>query len=206
MLKLLSLCALLLLSSCETQTADKQFYTPIQARDTGNSSERPFLYRIALPSNWETKADHKSVQDTMLPIAEFVYHDNHGDIRLTVHNFPYVSQDQRIPPEAQLARWKKQLDPLNEQLTTRQAFAGFVGLHLWAEGYLQNTLSAMSAWSMQLAPELDRELMHTKGFDPQTRSDITIKATGPLRLMEEKQEEIASIARSFELITPLPNP
>lgn len=206
-MRLWLLIALVTVWSCDGPAKNRVPYSIITGRDAGYPEDRTPLYRIALPENWSTVEITESVADTKLPIFEARYGNGSDSIRLTVHNFPYDSPANRIPPQAQVNRWKQQLDVLEISGITQQAFAGFVGLHLYAEGMQEGKESAVSAWAMQLAPEHDRTLAHSpEGANTQERSDITIKFTGPKPLVDMHQEGISSIARSFELLNPLPNP
>lgn len=194
-----------LLTACESPPPQRN-YIEIKGRDTVSAKKRLPLYRIQMPQMWEFNSGEESVIDTTLPILEAFYQENGETIRLTVHNFPYQDTAQRIPALAQISRWKQQFDVLQTAQTTPQAFAGFAGFHLYAEGLNGGVDGAVSAWAMELAPEHERTLSRKTAPSNQTRSDITIKAVGPKDLMAKQQEVVARIARSFELINPLPNP
>lgn len=135
-----------------------------------------------------------------------MYTDNTNTIRLTIHNFPYTSLNQRVPLEAQLNRWKQQFELLDSASVTQQSFAGFMGFHLYAEGVIKEENTCVSAWTLQLGPEHQKSLAKNTERNMQIRSDVTIKAIGSKELMERKQSEIYALARSFELLDPLPNP
>lgn len=198
--------ALLLCAACERLPESTCRDVEIAGRDAGDIATRQPLYRISLPNGWTAKLSSESVADTKRPLIECLYGEDEPCIRLTVHNFPYNTPLQRVPPEAQIARWKQQFDSIASSQTTPQAFAGFVGLHLFAEGQQSDREWAVSAWSMQLAAEHDRSLARKEAAGSQMRSDITIKAVGPKELIEEQNSTISDIARSFELLNPLPNP
>lgn len=203
---LLLINTLFFLAACSAPPQNVEQKVEIFGRDTGNPTERSPLYTISVPDGWRITTSLNSVADTKLPLIELSYEENEQTIRLTIHNFPYTSFDLHIPPQAQIARWKKQFDTLTTGEITPQAFAGFVGFSFFGSGEGKEH-TAVLGWALQLAPEHEKMLATTPlKFDKQMRSDVTIKATGPLDLIEKEQENIKTIARSFELITPLPNP
>jgi hypothetical protein len=198
---------LLLLTGCETQQLPLTSYTVIEGRDLGGTSFRPPLYRIILPAGWKASFISGSVADTKKSLLECFFECDGEQIRLTIHNFPYLSNSQRIPPSAQIDRWIKQFDSLEISIITPQAFAGFVGSHWWGEGRMKEEAVIVSAWAMQLAAEHEQTLSRNEKLAAsQVRSDISIKASGPKELMESQKDTIWAIARSFELTTFLPNP
>jgi hypothetical protein len=119
-------------------------------------------------------------------------------VRITVHNFPAETLEGRIPPGAQVARWRRQLNltsPTSHRVLP-VSHGGFVGLHLEGPGIL--------AWAMQLAAPHFRALQQHPHNAKQCCADYTIKATGPQILLTVHEEEIHAFARSFELIEEIP--
>lgn len=180
---------LLLLVACggETQSPNNQ-WQEILGRDEG-SVRRP-VYRAQVPDSWkrEDPAPGQSISDTRLANVTF----RCGELVVYVHSFP-----QRIPPEAQVARWQRQLGGATR--VAREAHGGFAGLRVEGEGLL--------AWAMQLDGRLYQTLEQL-GEEEEERlhfaqmaSDYTIKATGPV---EEHRTDLERFARSFELIQAVP--
>lgn len=194
--------ALAVVAACEKVADQKNTTVLIEGRDRNQSEERAPLYRISVPEGWTIEKFSGSVADTKLPLIEFHHESSGGTVRLTVHNFPYQVVSQRIPPEAQIRRWKQQFDTLDITIVKPQAFAGFSGQCLWCEGVIEENEVAMYAWSMQLADEHEQTLSR-KHARSQTRSDVTLKATGPAELMINQQDAIVRMVRSFELINPI---
>lgn len=192
----------------------------IAGRDDGTHAfSRPALYRAKVPESWR-RLDPKSstsIVDTTKPLCEFIIEEkDKADIRITVHNFPSEGPEDRIPPNAQVARWKRQFTDLD--LTTAsllpQSYGGFSGLLFTGTGRLANEFVTMMAWTMQIAPEhystlsFHMTLSQTpdqKHFWKQMRADYTIKALGPSTLMSKYRREIVAFAKSFELIQEIPS-
>lgn len=208
---------LAVLSGCGSPSSD----TPsplyeIQARDDGIKSDRPLTYRAKVPKEWVLRTqDLPSISNTMQPICEWsVEESGYGKIKIVIHNFPTENAEQRIPPAAQIARWKKQLNQpeLHTTNTTPQSFGGFSGLLFEGTGKLNGTeeLTTVMGWAMSLASEHYSTLTYRLNFAKtaeeinilrQMRADYTIKATGPKHLMQKRRQEIIAFARSFELIS-----
>jgi len=177
-------------------------------RDTGNLQRSP-IYRACVPKLWKRIDSEESVIDTMKPICEFLIESKSNEtIKITIHNFPTTSIDERIPPIAQVNRWKQQLNvlsPLNFTVTPI-CKSGFVGLFFQARAHPNGVL----AWSMQLAEEHYRHVnalskaSTNAAYYRQMGADYTIKAVGPNRLLEENKEDITHFATSFELIEAIP--
>ena len=212
---------LLLLVACSTgnQVEDlASSWQQIDGRDdqskTGHIVRRP-VYRARVPKDWvrEDPSPGVSNEDSKLPICTFVIDDDDEQIRITIHNFPTDSFDQRIPAQAQVARWKRQLGALDEgpSLLTPVAHGGFSGLYLQVTGERDGQPTRFLAWSMLLDPEHYRVLVALEGADEelrffrQMRADYTIKAVGSPDLVEQHREAIESFARSFELIEAIPS-
>lgn len=157
-----------------------------------------------------------SIADSTLPNCTFLIHEHGQSIRITVHSFPSDALENRIPPNAQVARWKRQfteIDPISITVVPK-AYGGFAGLLFEASGQLKDLLfegsGAVYAWSMQLDPHHYQILSYLSTTQQkrqlylQMRADYTIKAVGPVDLMEKNHEEISNFAHSFELIQPIP--
>lgn len=198
---------LFVINSCEKSNPEEPSYVFIYDRSKNTTHERQALYRIVLPNGWLAKNTTQPVTDTKFPLIELVYEENGETILLTIHNFPYQNASERIPPQAQINRWKKQFNSLDVAVIKPQAFAGFVGQLFWGEGEIKGTNAAMYAWAMQLAQEHEKTLAADKCLSQtEIRSDITLKATGPKTLMNEQQDTIFKLVRSFEYINALPMP
>jgi len=72
-------------------------------------------------------------------------------------------------------------------------------------GILNNEETMVLAWALQIAPEHCRTLSNPDSYlNKQMRSDVTIKAMGPVTLMKKHKQAIETVARSFELIEEIP--
>lgn len=181
-------------------------YHEILGRKTNQFSEKPWLYRIKAPASWThvIPAASESLIDTTKFLSEFLIHEDESMIRITIHNFPSEKIESRIPPLAQIARWKQQfssLDPTSE--VSPQSFSGFVGLFFEGTGIINHEPTTMMGWSMQLDPTHYRTLSQPN-YHPQLRADVTIKAVGPKNLMAKHYSAIYAFAKSFELIEEIP--
>lgn len=162
------------------------------------------LYRAKVPMHWSRQDPHpEALADTRNGLCEFHLIDKEGLVRVVVHNFPYEKREQSIPPEAQVARWKRQFSSLDTiaSSATPDGRGGFVGLFFEGSGILNSQETTVLAWAMQLAPEHYSKLNKDQ---PELWADYTIKATGPSDLVGKHREEIILFAHSFELITELP--
>lgn len=184
----------------------------INAREEVADEPRLPLYRALAPSSWACHQPNPndSLLDTTKPVCEFFIPEGKEKLRLTIHTFPVNEVQSRIPPFAQITRWKTQfeeLDPLATQVTP-QSQGGFVGLLLEAEGIYQGQLQKMLGWSMQLAPEYDRQLQNKSSLlkNRLRRADYTIKIVGPAFLINKHRKALLNFANSFELIDELPTP
>ncbi len=182
---------LLLITGC----ADQPTATPSLQMIDGRVRGLP-IYRAEVPHHWHRQdpSAETPLDDTTQPICEFSIDEQ---IRITIHNFP----DQKIPPTAQVTRWKRQLNFITTD-TTPVAWGGFAGLQFYGE----DKNSAVLAWAMQIAPEHYRTLSKPSEKYRQMRADYTIKVTGPTDLIESHRNEIISFANSFELIEAIPTP
>lgn len=194
----------------------------IAGRDDGKESNgeytRSIIYRGQLPLHWRrcNPSRSESIGDTTKPLCEFIIEDEGAEeVHITIHNFPTTKLEERIPPEAQIARWKRQFTELD--LTTLavipQSYGGFAGLLFEGSGIQKEKHTTVIAWAMQLAPEHYSTLSfllstiyssQKQEYFRQMRSDYTIKAVGPTALMKKHRQAILGFAHSFELIEEIP--
>lgn len=191
--------------ACTNNDVEQSFsYQNIYARDNGNPLQREAIYRAKIPQSWfiQETSNEISNSDTKKPICELFIRENSQEIRITIHNFPSIENQARIPPNAQIARWKNQFDHLQPESITLipQSFNGFAGYLFEGKGIITEKITSMMAWALQLAPQHIRQLSD-KG---QQSADVTIKAAGDPRLMQKHRDEIITFARSFELIQEIP--
>lgn len=211
------LSSFLLIIGCSTPPMETSFYSVqlIKGRDLGIVSfKRSEIYRAKVPLNWERidPQDADSLFDTKKSLCEFVIREATGDVKITIHNFPSEQLSERIPPNAQLMRWKSQFSSLELRYLSivPQSFSGFSGFLFSGAGILQGELTMMLAWIMQIAPEhyLTLSLSNIEKLTVdemrQMRADFTIKAVGPKKLVEKNKEAIVAFAHSFELIQEIP--
>lgn len=160
------------------------------------------IYRAEVPLDWKSiplENDHY-LNDTMLPIAVFMI----DGIRLTVHNFPSDSLEQRISPYAQVARWEKQFSSLDSSSdTTPVAWGGFSGLLFEASGAINKNPTTMLAVAMQLPSEYYQTFKENE-VNRQKRADYTIKVLGSPEKVQANREELLAFIESFELIDEIP--
>lgn len=185
----------------------------IAARDDGLDPTRPIIYRAKVPTDWlrQDPPQKESIADTKKSICEFLIKEDGDSIKITIHNFPTHSIEERIPPIAQVNRWKRQfesIDPAGMEVKP-QAFGGFVGLFFEATGTMQGKSITVLGWSMQLAPEHYRSFAweYYREKDPkflQMNADYTIKVLGNPSLVAKYKQQITKFARSFELIEEIP--
>lgn len=209
---------ILLLTACSSfedrKTEDTQtFPLSISGRDQGLLLERPSIYRVNAPVKWTFKepSPSDSLADTKKPIYEMVIYEGEEQVLITIHNFPAESINTRIPPEAQVSRWKQQLGGEKAENTKvdPQSFGGFSGLRFEGQGKLEGKERMVIGWSMQISPEhfyaLSQEQEHLSSTErEQMRADYTIKVVGPPGLIQRNKNVINNFARSFRLITPIP--
>lgn len=164
------------------------------------------LYQADVPLSWK-RVDPKEIStlnDTTKAICEFFIEDPAGTIRITVHNFPSISLDQRIPPEAQILRWKNQIKGKTSE--TAVAHDGFGGYFFQGKGVIENKEATVLGWAMQLSPIHYQAITSKQPIHyDQMRADYTIKAVGPSELMSRHQSEITHFADSFRLIKEIPS-
>lgn len=208
---ILFLVILWIFNGCSSQESSPPSFQVIAlaARNEDISLERPLIYRVKKPLRWiqvEPK-NNTSIIDTTLPIAEFFIPCEHAQVRVTIHNFPSSQSHDRIPPMAQISRWKKQfhnLDPTSVS-TTPQAFGGYHGFLFEASGTINGLETTIMAWTLQLFSEHYRTLSRTvssslENRHRQMRGDVTIKVMGSSSDVQAHRHEIISFARSFQLM------
>jgi hypothetical protein len=194
-----------LLVSCSKETPFIEGkWENFNAREEMENGERLALYRAKVPSAW-TRIDpvpNESLLDTKKSICEFFIGE---DVRLTIHTFPT-----KIPPLAQINRWKAQFQELDSLSTIilPRSLGGFIGFFFEGEGQYQDKRQKMMGWSMQLAPEYDQKLEHRSHFlkNRLQRADYTIKVVGPVESVNRHRKTLLLFANSFELIDELPTP
>ncbi len=170
----------LLFAGCQTEQPTNTKTHLIKGRE-----EQAPLYRMEVPQKWRFQASEGDLTDTKKPLATLDF----DEIHITFHNFPGFA----IPPAAQVARWKSQIediDPFTESKTPCH-FSGFYGLCYFCE----NETSATLALAMQL------DQMHAQKLKGSEKSAVfTFKAIGPPHLLRQHRQEIISIGQSIELI------
>ncbi len=166
------------------------------------------IYRAKVPANWNRHdpAFDESISDTMKPLCEFKIASANGDVRITIHNFPSGSLEGRIPPSAQIARWKQQFEQLDltNIITIPCARGGFSGLYFEATGEMHGTKKTVMGMSMQMAAEHYQNLQDHNSKNVQRRADYTIKVQGSPASIEEHRKDLHSFSNSFELIEEIP--
>lgn len=192
----------LLFCSCHEQARTNERTVII----TGREPERIPLYRIKVPENWtvEFPSPEISLIDSRLSLLECSTLEG---IKITIHNFPADDPAMRIPPQAQLQRWKQQFTPIDPTsvLVTPQSFSGYKGFLLEAEGNIKGEPAAVMGWALQIGSDHYRNLSYTD-LPNQMRADITIKAKGSPEAVALHKSAIRRFARSFELIEEVPTP
>lgn len=93
-----------------------------------------------------------------------------------------------------------------------QTFSGYVGYFL--EASEKGGDHAVMAWALQLAPEHLQTLgyylkiaesANDRVAMNQMMADVTLKVTGPKKLLKKYRHKIAEFVRSFELIQEIPS-
>ena len=203
-----------LLASCSSSSSSlsTQWQT-FYARDDGKNLERPVVYRAQVPMQWKRLSPpvETSIADTTLPICEFWIEaeDEQDKVRITLHTFPFQDSQTRIPPQAQIARWKQQLTDREEWTTQTQTVShgGFHGLFFEGEGIMQGKLTKIMGWSMQLASIYLKSLIHSSSSLSQPLlADYTIKVIGSPNKVEQHRADLFAFVQSFECIEELPSP
>jgi hypothetical protein len=211
MSKLWILCILLSYGCTQSDKSAKTSsysWHEISGRDEGNPQQRIPIYHAKVPSEWirQDPSAMDSIADTMKPICEYFLNNDHGNWRLTIHSFPSNSMHDRIAPAAQIARWKQQFDQLDltDVHITPVAAGGYTGLNFEGIGNINNTLTKVIGWSMQMAPEQYQNLQGDTFNERHRRADYTIKVQGSPKMMAKHRDEVYFFANSFELIEEIP--
>lgn len=169
---------ILLLTSCSS--SDDFSIKKITLKDrTGRAT-----YSVTLPDGWTYK-EGLPTTDTTQPNGILVASDG---LELTFYTFP---QEQRISPEAQVARWQQQTT--EEPVITPLSFGGYRGLLFETSETVGVALSL---------PQLHLNVL----TDPQKKADITLKATGTKESILRNSDEIIALTHSFGLIEEIPGP
>lgn len=205
------LLVLFFFTSCSQSTppSEPTLWQYIQGRNNESSQERSRVYRAKIPSEWvrQDPPTSESLFDTRKPLVEYFIPDNNRSIRITVHNFPSNTLEERIPPLSQVNRWKSQFISILAEsvILSPVAKGGFSGLFFEASGTQAHSETTVLGWSMQIAAEHYRALSYAEGdLYKQMRSDYTLKAVGPTDLMIKHKNPIIEFAHSFELIEEIP--
>lgn len=208
------------LIGCERTTplTEKSRWEEIFGRDEGpltGKLDRSPIYRAKVPVSWKKilPSQEYSIYDTTLPLCEFVIGDKESCVTLVIHNFPCDNISQRIPPQAQITRWKKQFETFDASSShlLPQAYGGFAGLFLEGRGIYKGAPKAIMGWAMQLAKEhfhqlQKRTISAERKLSRQMCADYTIKAVGTPESILKYREDIVTFARSFELVQEIPAP
>lgn len=197
-------------SGCQPCENGQEFtWQTFTSRDEGNPSEQIDLYQAKVPPNWHRLDPKGSLADTMLPICEFTIGDPADKIHLTIHTFTFDAFNQRVPPQSNIQRWKRQFDELDIssiQIEPR-SHGGFTGQSIQAGGLLKGQSRCMLGYCMQLAPQHWMSLQgasHPTFKSRQMAADYTIKAVGSPEAIEAYKDQIELFAESFELIEEIP--
>lgn len=167
-------------------------------------------WRVRRPSYWIAIERTGPEHDTTLPVQEWAIGEGDELIRVQIHSFPAVTLKARIPPMAQITRWQRQFSPLPppDIELTRQAFSGYAGYLMDGRGTMKGSKVRSLAFAMSLPERSYAALSALKGKKSseitEMQSDITIKVIGSEEAVDQKEKEIRSFARSFELIDPIP--
>lgn len=208
---------LLFLTSCENRSNSTGTLTTVEISGRENSSltkEQRTIYEIDVPFDWVCIEPPISdaLHDTKKPIYEFIIEnvdDEAEDVHITIHNFPNNSIEERVPPSAQITRWKQQftiLEEANSQVS-KQSFGGFSGLKFQGVGKIKEEDKMMIGWIMQLP----QEHYYALGFPEKNRTqldnlraDYTIKVVGPPELVKKHQKSIDNAMQTFRLHKEIP--
>jgi len=202
-----------LLSGCSTESEADALTLMQEIKGRDDDGQRTPIYRVRIPDNWVRRdpLPTESLKDTTKALCEFLIYEPGESIRIAIHNFPSETMEQRIPPFAQVERWKQQFAALYsaESSFEPQAFNGYSGQLFIGKGLLEGKESMVMGWALQVAPEHYRTLSSPENENnipsfKQMRADVTIKASGPKAFMEKHEAKIRAFARSFELIEEIP--
>lgn len=208
---ILTLC--LVFSGCSRDEPVQRHFAMQEMKGRNYEGKSFAVYRARIPDHWVRRdpLPDEDLNDTTKAICEFIIRQDGAMVRIAVHNFPSDTIEQRIPPNAQVARWQRQFESLlpTESSLVPQVYNGYSGLLFRGIGRIDGRETGVLGWSLQVAPEHYRMLTHPKDVKMtnlyrEMRADVTIKAVGPRGLIEENEDAIAHFARSFELIEEIP--
>src|SRR5262249_9135592 len=118
---------------------------------------RSLIYRVKFPPSWTSFQPplEETLADTIVPLCEFRIEEEGKSIRITIHNFPTDKLEERIPPHAQIARWKQQFDELEPASISiiPQSYSGYTGLFFEGSGIMKGNDETMLCWSLQMGTE-----------------------------------------------------
>lgn len=205
--KILTLILLYSLCGCDHTENVEISWQQFCCRDRGDPAERLALYRAKIPAHWIRQDSIESVVDSTKPICTFLIGED--PIHLAIHTFTVDAFEQRVPPIAQITRWKRQFDELDLStlIVEQHAHGGFTGLSLYASGLLKDKESCVLGYSMQIAPQHWMTLQNDTGTpfkQKQMAADYTLKAVGSPSSIAKWKDEIEVFANSFELIDEVP--
>lgn len=154
-------------------------------------------YRAWVPSSWVDRVRYSKdhLEDTTLPTLSLEW----DDVSVVFHPFPTAYKEQRIPPEAQIARWQRQTG--EEGFVEPISIGGFYGYRFEA-----GNEKAVLAFALALRGEHYQAL--TGSFLPREehlRSEYTVKAVGSKRALELLKSDIEGFVESIHLINPIPD-
>ena len=172
------------------------------------------VYRARIQENWirHDPLENESLLDTKKPLCEFIIKEEGGVIKIAIHNFPVDNLENKIPPRAQVARWQRQFESIIPEsvLITPQVFNGYSGLLFKGEGVINKTPLQVVAWALQISPRHFKTLLLADDVEKENlykemRADVTLKASGPIELMDKYYDRLVHFAHSFELIEEIPS-
>ncbi len=177
-----------------------------------NSRLHQPIYIVNVPDNWKRlDPSTTSLGDTRVPLVTYIFSENKETFTITIHNFPLQDIQDQVPAYAQVERWKRQFDSLDQGETelVKISYAGYTGLFFKGIGIYKGNQEMMLAWSLLISPENFRALIHPdspafKTIYDQMRSDITIKVLGPVDIVSKHRDEIEKFASSFHMIQEIP--
>jgi len=215
--KMIALVIYLLLIGCTfLDNEQQQAWQEMTGRDEGGESlSRESIYRARIPNDWVRLhlPAEESIVDTIKANCEFEIQEDGEKIRIVVHNFPVANLEDRIPPMAQISRWKRQFDFMDQSSLQIYPYAhgGFAGFSFEGVGTQDGKEVCVLGWGLQLDSE-HYQVLNTISKNPQEeslyrqmRADYTIKATGTPKMLKKHKNAIQSFARSFELIKEVPS-
>lgn len=170
---------------------------------SGRYSNLP-IYSAKIPGNWVIimPKEDADLKDTKIPLISFNLPDG---ILVTFHTFPGDSLENRIPPMAQIERWKNQFKGKDFELIplSRCGFGGYC-LRIFDD-------SGMIGYAMQLTPTLFQSMLYPhfkieELYFTEMRGDFTVKAIGKGSALEREQKIIDDFVKSLKWIYPLRSP